>query len=87
METETIRVQFNFPLEGVTKPIIWHLAHDYGLMFSIRKADIDVRIGGYTVLDLTGPRERIDAALEWVRREGIEVSAIGATGADEWVLR
>ena len=87
MENETIRVQLNFPLEQVKKPIIWHFAHDYGLMFSIRRANIDVHVGGYTVLELTGPREKIEEALEWARREGIEVSTVGVDGADEWVAR
>jgi ABC-type methionine transport system ATPase subunit len=86
MQNQTLRVQLNFPLEGVKKPVIWHLAHDFGLMFSIRKADIDIHVGGYTVLDLTGPRESIEAALVWVRAEGVAVSTIGATGADEWVI-
>ena len=38
-------------------------AHDYGLMFSIRRAQIDHRTGGFTVLDLTGPADKIEAAL------------------------
>ena len=52
---ETIRVQLNFPLQEVTKPIVWRLAHDFGLKFSIRRASIDIRTGGFTVLELTGP--------------------------------
>src|SRR5947209_17030363 len=53
MENETVKVQMNFPLAQVTKPIVWHLAHDFGLVFSIRRANIDVRVGGFTVLELT----------------------------------
>lgn len=84
MENETIRVQLTFPLEQVKKPIIWHFAHDYGLMFSIRRANIDAHVGGFTVLEMSGPRERMDAALEWARSEGIEVSSVGGPGTDEW---
>jgi ABC-type methionine transport system ATPase subunit len=83
---ETIRVQLIFPLAEVKKPVIWHFAHDFGLMFSIRRAQIDVNTGGYTVLDLTGPKEKIDAALQWARREGVEASFLGTTGAEEWVI-
>ena len=82
---ETIRVQLGFPLDQVTKPIIWQLAHDWGLRFSVRKANIDINAGGYTVLDLTGPRQTLDEALAWAIQEGVEVSTIGATGADEWL--
>ena len=83
---ETLRVQLMFPLEQVTKPIIWHLAHDFNLRFSIRRAQIDVKTGGYTVLELTGPRPQIEAGLAWVKAEGIEVSGIGLDGTDEWVI-
>lgn len=84
---ETIRVQLNFPLEQVKKPIIWHLSHDFNLRFSIRRASIDVHTGGYTVLELTGEKSQIEAGLEWVRSEGIETSFIGLDGTDEWVVR
>lgn len=84
---ETIRVQLNFPLEQVKKPIIWHLAHDFSLKFSIRRANIDFHAGGFTVLELTGTRENIEAGLEWVRAEGVDTSFIGLDGTDEWVAR
>lgn len=84
---ETVRVQLNFPLEQVTKPIIWHLAHDFDLRFSIRRASIDVHTGGFTVLELTGERSQIDAGLEWARSEGIETSTVGMNGTDEWAAR
>ncbi len=84
---ETIRVQLNFPLEQVKKPIIWHFAHDYGLMFSIRRANIDVHVGGFTVLELSGPTDKLEAAMDWAKAEGIEVSTIGVDGTDEWVVR
>ena len=84
LPTETLRVQFNFPLEQIKKPVIWHLAHDFGLMFSIRRANIDVHAGGFTVLELSGPRPKLEAGLQWVREQGVEVSAIGYEGTDEW---
>ncbi len=84
---DTVRVQLNFPLEQVKEPIIWHLAHDYGLKFSIRRASIDIRTGGFTVLELSGPRERIEAGLAWTQAQGVEVTSIGLDGTDEWVVR
>ncbi len=84
MENETQRVQLTFPIDQVTKPIIWHLSHDFGLVFSIRRANIDFHAGGYCALELTGPREKIEAGIDWVRKEGVEVSTIGANGPDAW---
>ena len=65
MENQTVRVQLNFPIAQVPKPIIWHLSHDFELVFSIRRANIDSHAGGFTVLELTGPKHQIDAGLEW----------------------
>ncbi|MFM7320248.1 MAG: NIL domain-containing protein [Armatimonadota bacterium] len=87
MEAETVRVQLHFPLERVGKPVIWHLAHDFGLKFSIRRANIDPNVGGFTELELTGSREGIAAGLAWAREAGVEVSALGTDGAHEWILR
>lgn len=87
MENETVRVQLSFPIEQVTKPIIWHISHDFGLIFSIRRASVDIKSGGFTVLELTGPREQIDKALEWARDEGVEVSGVGVDGGNEWADR
>ena len=84
MDNQTVRVQLNFPIQQVPKPIIWHLSHDFDLVFSIRRASIDVHAGGFTVLELTGPKDRIDAGLAWVESEGVGVSAVGANGPDEW---
>ena len=85
-ENKTVRVQLNFPLEQVKTPIIWHLAHDFNLKFSIRRAAIDAHTGGFTVLEVSGPREKIEEALEWTRGEGVEASFIGVDGTDEWVV-
>ena len=74
----------NFPLQEVTKPIVWRLAHDFGLKFSIRRASIDIRTGGFTVLELTGPEDKIAQGLEWARSEGIETNFVGMDGTDEW---
>jgi ABC-type methionine transport system ATPase subunit len=85
-DMETVRVQLNFPLEQVKEPIIWHLAHDFGLKFSIRRASIDIHAGGWTVLELSGPREQIEAGLTWAQGRGVEVTSVGANGTDEWTV-
>ncbi len=87
MAQDVVRVQLNFPLEHVKKPIIWHLAHEFGLKFSIRRANIDTHVGGFTVLELSGPMDKIEQGLAWARSEGIETSYIGVDGTDEWVVR
>jgi len=83
---ETVRVQLNFPLTQIKKPVIWHLSHHYRLMFSIRYAAINPETGGYTVVDFTGERADINAGLAWAQEQGVEISALGVNGESEWVI-
>jgi ABC-type methionine transport system ATPase subunit len=83
---ETVRVQLNFELDRVKEPVIWHLSHHYRLKFSIRYASIDIDKGGYTVVDLSGERADIDAGLAWALDQGVEISALGINGANEWAI-
>ncbi len=82
-QTETIRVQLNYPLERVKEPILYHLVADFHLVPNVRRANIDVHIGGFIALDLTGTPEQIRAGLEWLKRCGVTVSqdVAGTSGA------
>jgi ABC-type methionine transport system ATPase subunit len=83
---DTVRVQLNFPLDRVKEPVIWHLSHYYRLRFSIRYASIDPKNGGYTVVDFTGDRTDIENGLQWAQEQGVEISALGINGANEWAI-
>jgi ABC-type methionine transport system ATPase subunit len=76
-ETESIRVQLDYPLEHVKEPIIYHLVTDYHLVPNIRRANIDVHTGGMMVLQIEGTREDLDAGLDFLRSLGITVTEIG----------
>ena len=45
-------------------------------------AKLTVIAGGFSAQ----AREKIEAALEWTRNEGVETSFIGVDGTDEWVV-
>ena len=83
---ETVRVQLNFPLQQVKEPVIWHLSHHYRLRFSIRYAAIHPETGGYTVVDFSGDRADINAGLAWAQEQGVEISALGINGENEWAI-
>ncbi len=83
---ETVRVQLNFPLERIKEPVIWHLSHHFRLKFSIRYAAISPDTGGYTVVDFSGERADINAGLAWAQEQGVEVSALGVNGENEWAI-
>jgi L-aspartate semialdehyde sulfurtransferase ferredoxin len=85
-DKETIRVQLNYPIERVKEPILYHLVMDYGLIPNIRRANIDVHTGGFIFLELTGEKSALDRGLKFLEDCGIDVSAIGIDGTQEWAV-
>ena len=80
-ETESIRVQLDYPLDHVKEPIIYHLVTDYSLIPNIRRANIDYHTGGMLVLQLEGTRENLDEGIKFLRRIGITVTEVGVEPA------
>jgi len=76
-DTQSIRVQLDYPLEQVKEPIIYHLVTDYNLVPNIRRANIDFHTGGMMVLQLEGTRENLDEGIDFLRRIGITVTEVG----------
>ena len=76
-QTESIRVQLDYPLEHVKEPIIYHLVTDYSLIPDIRRANIDYHAGGMMVLQLEGTRENLDAGIAFLRGLNITVNEVG----------
>ncbi|HZP83923.1 MAG TPA: NIL domain-containing protein [Chthonomonadaceae bacterium] len=77
-DTETVRVQLDYPLEHVKEPIIYHLVTDYRLIPNIRRANIDAHTGGMLVLEIEGTREDLEAGMAFLRNLGITVTEIGS---------
>lgn len=76
--TEKIRVQFDYPLEQAKKPVLYHLVRDYRIIPNIRRANMDVHVGGFLVLELEGTQDDLEAGLEFVKDLGITVTMIGS---------
>jgi hypothetical protein len=85
-ETETIRVQLNYPAERVREPVLYQLVTRFGLVPSIRAANFSPTVGGFIFLELSGEKEALDRGLAWLAEIGIGVSAIGLDGTQEWAL-
>lgn len=81
---ETIRVQLSYPLERVKEPILYHLVMDYGLIPNIRRANIDIHIGGFIVLELTGDSDALERAKQFLEGCGITVTPVGVDTTEEW---
>ena len=75
-ETSRSRVKLTFPESLVRKPMLAHIVREFNVDPDIRRADI-TDTAGWIVCELDGERSQIDAAVAWLRREGIEVDLLG----------
>lgn len=73
------RVLFYFPKEMVEKPVVYHLVKDFDLVVNIFRAKITPEDEGFLLLDITGPEQRIQDGLQFVReaKVGVDESEIG----------
>ncbi|MEM9538828.1 MAG: NIL domain-containing protein [Cyanobacteria bacterium P01_E01_bin.42] len=68
------RVTLIFPKRAVRMPVTYRLAKDFNVAANIIRAQVAPNQIGKLVLDLLGEIDAIEAALEWMRSQDIEVS-------------
>lgn len=71
----THRTKLTFPEQLVTKPIIYEMGHRFEVVTNIRRADVGADIG-WVILELEGPENEIEKALQWARDEGARVDPV-----------
>jgi ABC-type methionine transport system ATPase subunit len=71
-----IRVKLSFPESLVRQPVVARLVKDFDVIPDIRRADI-TDSAGWIVCELDGDPSRIEAAINWLRDEGIGVDLLG----------
>jgi hypothetical protein len=69
------RVKFTFPQELITLPIIFELGKQFSIVTNVRRADV-TEDRGWVVLEMDGPIEEIERALEWVAAKGVRVDPV-----------
>ena len=65
-----------FPARLVERPIASELVSEYGLVVNILRARVEPDEEGMLVVELTGPKEKIDAGLAHVGDLGVEVEPL-----------
>ncbi len=71
-----VRVRLTFPESHVRVPVLAHLVRDFDVEPNIRRADVeDTR--GWIVCEIDGQPDQLEAALDWLRAEGIRVDLLG----------
>jgi formate hydrogenlyase subunit 6/NADH:ubiquinone oxidoreductase subunit I len=69
------RLDLRFPPNRATRPVTYHLVKDYDLTPNILRARIEPGQQGRLLLEVTGRKADIDAAVAFLGMEGIEVAA------------
>lgn len=72
------RLDLTFPSRQATKPIAYHLVKDFDLTPNFLRAQIQPGQQGRMLVEVTGKREAIDAAVEFLASEGITVAPAAA---------
>jgi formate hydrogenlyase subunit 6/NADH:ubiquinone oxidoreductase subunit I len=71
------RVTLTFPKRAVQMPVTYRLAKDFNVAANIIRAQVAPNQIGKLVVELLGDIDQIDAALDWMRSQDINVSLVG----------
>jgi ABC-type methionine transport system ATPase subunit len=69
------RIKFTYPTERIQEPIIYSISKNFDLISNIRRAEVTEKVG-WVVLELEGEQSKIDAALVWVKDQGVRVDPV-----------
>lgn len=75
----TIKVNLTFPPAKVTFPLMTQLVRNFGLEVNILHADVRLNKTGKLIVELTGERENIDKALQYIEEQGITYHVFNGT--------
>ncbi|NEO46754.1 MAG: 4Fe-4S dicluster domain-containing protein [Moorea sp. SIO4A3] len=70
------RVTLTFPRRAIQMPVAYRLAKDFNVAANIIRAQVAPNQIGKLVLDLSGDIDELDAAIEWMRSQNIDVSLL-----------
>jgi ABC-type methionine transport system ATPase subunit len=69
-------VKLTFPESEVRRAVLATLVRQFDVDPNIRRADVEEH-RGWIVCELDGDGDNIDAALDWLRQEGITIDLLG----------
>lgn len=71
-----VRVKLTFPESEVRRAVLATLVRQFDVEPNIRRADVEEH-RGWIICELDGDALQIDAALDWLRNEGITIDLLG----------
>jgi L-aspartate semialdehyde sulfurtransferase ferredoxin len=71
------RVTLTFPKRTVHMPVTYRLTKDFNVAANIIRAQVTPNQIGTLVVELSGDIDELDAAIDWMRSQDINVSLLG----------
>ena len=68
------RVTLTFPKRTIQMPVAYRLAKDFNVAANIIRAQVAPNQIGKLVVELSGDIDELDAAIDWMRSQSIQVS-------------
>lgn len=68
------RLDLTFPPQQAGRPLSYHLVKDFDLVPNFLRAQIQPGQEGRMLVEVTGKKENIDAAVEFLAKEGVAVA-------------
>jgi ABC-type methionine transport system ATPase subunit len=69
------RLWLMYPPRLIKKPFIWEIGQKFKVVTNIRQCSITDEIGIVSV-ELTGPRDEVAAAIQWLQKQGVNVEPV-----------
>ncbi len=71
----SMKLKLIYPEEKIKEPILSRMCKTFDVDINIRKANVQENIG-WLELELMGDEEEIEKAIDWLVKQGIEVSPL-----------
>ncbi len=71
----SMKLKLIYPEEKIKEPILSRMCKTFDIDINIRKANVQENIG-WLELELIGKEEEIERAIDWLIKQGIEVSPL-----------
>ncbi len=73
---QTARVRLTFPEHLITEPVLARMMRRFDVEPNIRRAKVEETVG-WIVCELAGEGGAVEAAIVWLREQGVEVDRLG----------
>jgi ABC-type methionine transport system ATPase subunit len=70
-----VRLHLTFPEHLIDEPVIWRFGQEFGLQFTIARANVDATTA-WVILEIEADAQEAEATAEWFSQRGIRVDRV-----------